>query len=118
MFAAKYICKFDESPRYAPHIVATNELKVNQFMQDLKKTIVRDLKSGRIQGILFAQITERPLDAKQVEKDIQNEEKIRRERLGIEMQRGFRPNFQVGRGQTQFQRPQDMKRKGVPAQQC
>ena len=48
MSVAEYIRKFDELSRYAPHMVATNELKVDQFMQGLRNTIVRDLKSGGI----------------------------------------------------------------------
>ena len=69
MSVAEYIRKFDELSRYAPHMVATNELKVDQFMQGLRKTIVRDLKSGGIRGIPFAQIADRALDAEQAEKD-------------------------------------------------
>ena len=118
MSVAEYIRKFDELSRYAPHMVATNELKVDQFMQGLRKTIVRDLKSGGIRGVPFAQIADRALDAEQAERDVLDEEKIRRERQAREMQRGFRPGFQANRGeQTQFQRPQDMKRRGVPTQQ-
>ncbi|PON33435.1 hypothetical protein PanWU01x14_352840, partial [Parasponia andersonii] len=90
---------------------------VDQFMQGLRKTIVRDLKSGGIRGVPFAQIADRALDVEQAEKDVLNEEKIRRERLAREMQRSFRPGFQGNRGgQTQVQCPQDMKRKGAPTQ--
>ncbi|PON39037.1 hypothetical protein PanWU01x14_307870 [Parasponia andersonii] len=47
----------------------------------------------------------RALDAEQADKDVLDEEKNRRERQAREMQRGFRPGFQVERGQTQFQHP-------------
>ncbi|PON50125.1 hypothetical protein PanWU01x14_225670 [Parasponia andersonii] len=71
-----------------------------------------------IRGVPFAQIADRALDAEQAEKDVLDEEKVKRERLAREMQRGFRPGFQGNRGgQTQIQRPQDMKRKGAPTQQ-
>ena len=53
---------------------------MDQFIQGLKKTIVRDLKSGGIKGVPFTDITERALDAKQVEKDILDEKKAIRER--------------------------------------
>ena len=93
MFVAEYIRKFNELSQYVPHMVATNELKVDQFMQGLRKTIVRDLKSGGIRGIPFAQFADRALDVEQAEKDVLDEEKIRRERQAREMQRGFKPNF-------------------------
>ncbi|PON80486.1 hypothetical protein PanWU01x14_000420, partial [Parasponia andersonii] len=62
-------------------------------------------------------IVDRALDAEQVEKDVLDEEKIRRERLAREMQRSFRPSFQGNRGgHTQVQCPQDMKRRGALTQ--
>ncbi|PON60081.1 hypothetical protein PanWU01x14_155950 [Parasponia andersonii] len=97
---------FDELSRYAPYMVATNELKVDQFMQGLRKTIVRDLKSGGIRGVPFAQIADRALDTEQAEKDVLDEENIRRERQAQDMQRGFRPGFPENRGgQIQVQHP-------------
>ncbi|PON87707.1 hypothetical protein TorRG33x02_165510 [Trema orientale] len=98
MSVAEYICKFNELSRYTLHMVATNELKVDQFMQDLIKTIVRDLKSDGIRGVPFAQIVDRALDTEQEEKDVLDEEKIRRKRQAREMQRGFRLSFQRNRG--------------------
>ena len=65
MSVAEYIHKFDELSRYVPHMVVTNELKVNQFIQGLKKTIVRDLKIGGIKGAPFAEIADRALEAEQ-----------------------------------------------------
>ncbi|PON58389.1 hypothetical protein TorRG33x02_291290, partial [Trema orientale] len=62
-------------------MVTINELKVDQFMQDLRKNIIRDLKSDGIRGVPFAQIAYRALDTEQAEKDILDKEKIRRERL-------------------------------------
>ena len=76
------------------------------------------MKSGGIRGVPFAQSADRALDAEQAERDVLDEEKIRRERQAREMQRGFRPNFRGNRGgQTYIQRPQDIKRKGAQAQQ-
>ena len=56
MSVAEYIRKFDELSRYIPHMVATNELKVDKFIQGLSKTIVRNFKLCGIQGVPFAQI--------------------------------------------------------------
>ena len=67
-------------------MIATNELKVDQFIQGLKKTIVRDLKLGGIKGVPFAEITDRALEAEQAEKDILEDEKAIRERHAIEAQ--------------------------------
>ena len=61
-------------------MVATNELKVDQFIQGLKKTIVRDLKAGGIKGLPFAGIADRALQAEQAEKDILDEKRAIRER--------------------------------------
>ena len=44
-------------------MVTTNELKMDQFIQGLKTTIVRDLKSGGIKEVLFAEIADRVLEA-------------------------------------------------------
>ena len=45
-------------------MVATNELNVDQFIQGLKKTIVRYLKACGIKGVPFAEIAKRALEAK------------------------------------------------------
>ena len=90
-------------------MVATNELKVDQFIQGLKKTIVRDLKVGGIKGVPFFEIVDRALEA---EKDILDEERTIRERQAREAQRNFKPGYQGGRGgQTQVQYLQDVKMK-------
>ena len=59
MSVAKYIHRFDELSRYTPHMVATNELNADKFIQGLKNTIMRDLKSGGIKGVSFAKIMDR-----------------------------------------------------------
>ena len=99
-------------------MVATNELKVDQFIQDLKKTIVRDPKAGGIKGVPFAEIVDRALEAEQAEKDILDEERAIRERQARQAHQNFRPGYQGGiGGQTQVQCPQDAKRKMTPFQQ-
>ena len=81
-------------------MVTTNELKANQFIQGLKQTIVRDLKSGGIKGVPFAEIADRTLVAKQAEKDILDEKKVIRERHAREAQQNFRPGYQGGKRRT------------------
>ena len=78
-------------------MVATNELKVDQFIQGLKKTIVRYLKAGGIKGVPFAEIVDKTLESEQAEKDILDEEKTLRERQAKEAQRNFRLGYQGGR---------------------
>lgn len=80
VFMVDYICKFNELSHYEPHIVATNELKVDQFMQGLRKITVRDLKSGGIKSVPFIEITNMALDAKKVEKETLDEEKVRKKK--------------------------------------
>ena len=75
-------------------MVATNELKVDQLIQGLKKTIMRDLKVGGIKIVSFAGITDRALEAEQAEKDILDEERAIRERQTRKAQRNFRPGYQ------------------------
>ena len=67
MSVAEYIHKFNDLSWYAPHMVVTNELKVDHFIQGLKKIIVRDLKAGGIKGVTFDEISDKALKA---EKDI------------------------------------------------
>ena len=93
MSVTEYIRKFDELSRYAPHMVATNELKVDQFIQGLKKTIVRDLKACGIKSVSFAQITDRAFEAEQAKKDILDGERAIRERQARQAHQNFRPGI-------------------------
>ena len=93
-------------------MVATNELKVDQFIQGLKKTIVRDLKAGGIKGVPYDKIADRALEVEQAEKDILDKEIAIRERQASRAHQNFKPGYQGGRGrQTQIQCPQDAKKK-------
>ena len=94
MSIAKYIHMFDKLSWYAPYMVATKELKVDEFIQGLKKTVMRDLKRGGIKGVPFAEITDRALEAEQAEKDTLDKEKAIRERKANEAQQNFRPGYQ------------------------
>ena len=74
-------------------MVATNELKVDQF----KKTILRYLKEDRIKGVPCTKITDRALEAEQAQNDILDEERATRDRQAREAQQNFRPGYQGGR---------------------
>lgn len=58
----EYICKFDELSQYALHIVATNELKMDHFLQGLRKSILRNLKVGGVKNIPFSKIADKALE--------------------------------------------------------
>ena len=53
MSVCDYIKKFDELSRFAPHIVGTNELKVNKFLKGLKVEIYRDIKMATGKGVPY-----------------------------------------------------------------
>ena len=91
MSVAEYIRRFDELSWYVPHMIATNESKVTQFIQGLRKTIVRDLKLGGIKGVPFFENADKALDVEQPEKDIMDEGRVIRERQARKAQRSFRP---------------------------
>ena len=57
---------------------------MDQFIQGLKRTIVRDLKAGGIKELPFVEIIDKALDAEQAEKDILDEERAIRERQARE----------------------------------
>ena len=66
---------------------------MDQFIQGLKKTIVRDLKAGGIKGVPFTEIDDRTLEAEQAKKDIFDEEKAIRERQARKAKQNFRPSY-------------------------
>ena len=59
MSVSDYIKKFEELSRFAPHMVSTNELKVNQFLQGLKAEIYRDVKISAHKDMLYAEVAEK-----------------------------------------------------------
>ena len=81
-----------------PHMIATNELKVDQFIQGPKKTIARYLKSCGIKCVPFVEIADRALETEQAEKDILDEEWAIRERKAKEAQQNFKFGYQRGKG--------------------
>ena len=67
MSVCDYIKKFDELSRFAPHMVGTNELKVNQFLQGLKAEIYRDIKMSTGKGVPYMEIAEKALETEEAE---------------------------------------------------
>ncbi|PON54677.1 LOW QUALITY PROTEIN: hypothetical protein TorRG33x02_301730, partial [Trema orientale] len=94
------------------------EISQNSLNGSLLSHIYDNSSALHILKLAVNHFSDRALDAEQAEKDVLDEERIRRERQAREMQRGFKLGFQGNRGgQIQIQRSQDIKRKGTPTQQ-
>ena len=61
MSVLEYIRKFDELSRYAPHMVATEDLKNDHFMQGLRKDLAKDLKGVGVRDVSFNDLIDRAL---------------------------------------------------------
>ncbi|MCQ7926296.1 retroviral-like aspartic protease family protein, partial [Salmonella enterica] len=101
MSVTEYTQKFDELSRFAPHMVGTNELKVEHFLQGIQKEILRDLRIGGVKNIPFSEIVSRALIAEQAEAEIREQRKAEKSQLETERQRVLppRPNYHPHRGQ-------------------
>ena len=91
----EYIRKFEELSRYAPHLVTTNELKVEQFVEGLKPEIFRDVTVGESEGISYAKVVEQALKAERAQRKILEEAK-EKEALEKEMKLSLKPNYLQG----------------------
>ena len=60
MSLLEYIRKFDQLSRYAPHMVATEDLKKDNFMQGLCKDLAKDLKVAGVRDASDANKTLKP----------------------------------------------------------
>ena len=92
MSVDEYIRKFEELSRYAPHLVTTNELKVEQFVEGLKPEIFRDVTVGESEGISYAKVVEQALKAERAKRKILEEAK-EKEALEKEMKLSHKPNY-------------------------
>ena len=54
MSVEEYIRKFEELSRYAPHLVCTEKLKIEHFMEGLRPEIYRDIELADIEGATYA----------------------------------------------------------------
>ena len=79
MSVLEYIRKFDELSRYAPHMVATEDLKNDHFMQGLHKNLTKDLKVARVHDASFNDLIDRALVIEQADEE-KKEEKRRNKR--------------------------------------
>ena len=114
MSVCDYIKKFDELSRFAPHMVSTNELKVNQFLQGLKAEIYRDIKMATGKGVPYTEVAEKALEAEEAELKVVKALEIRRNinmaRRNANFGKGTQPGFNSGKrkfsqGQRQRQDP-------------
>ena len=95
MSVDEYIRKFEELSRYAPHLVTTNELKVEQFVEGLKPEIFRDVTVGESEGISYAKVVEQALKAERAQRKILEEAK-EKEALEKEMKLSLKANYPQG----------------------
>ena len=112
----EYIRKFEELSRYAPHLVGTNELKIEQFVEGLKPELFRDVIVSESEGMTFARVVEQALKAERAqrkiaedtrekeakekeakEKEIREKEAKEKEAREKQMKFSFRPNYQPSR---------------------
>ena len=81
MSVDEYIRKFEELSRYAPYLVGTNELKIEQFVEGLRPEIFRDITVNEAEGIIFSRVVELALKAERAQSKIEEAiERSKRER--------------------------------------
>ena len=64
----EYIRKFEELSRYGPHLVGTNELKIEQFVEGLKPELFKDMTVSESEGMTFPKVIERALKAERAKR--------------------------------------------------
>ena len=79
MSVDEYIRKFEELSRYAPHLVGTNELKIEQFVEGLRLEIFRGITVNEAEGITFSRVVEQALKAERAQSKI---EEATKEKIG------------------------------------
>ena len=75
MSVDEYIRKFEELSRYAPHLVGTNELKIEHFVEGLKPELFRDVTVSESEGMTFARVIEQALKAERAQRKITEDTK-------------------------------------------
>ncbi|CAA0833369.1 Unknown protein [Striga hermonthica] len=80
MIIADYIHKFEQLSRFAEHMVSTDYLKTERFLEGLKPELYRDVCMAGIQESNYSQVVERALIAEQAEQKIRKAQEIRRKR--------------------------------------
>ena len=101
----QYIKRFEELSRYAPNLVCTDELKIEQFVEGLRPEIYRDVTVGQSEGPSFSKIVEQALKAERAQKKILEESKAKEAREKEEKEKEakekekkfpFKQNYQQG----------------------
>lgn len=69
----EYIRKFDELSRYARHMVATEDLKKEHFMQGLRKDLAKDLKVAGVCDASFNELIDWALVIEQADEEKKEE---------------------------------------------
>ncbi|CAA0822151.1 Unknown protein [Striga hermonthica] len=72
MTVADYIRKFEQLSRFAEHMVSTDALKIDRFLEGLKPEVYRDVCMAGVHGSTYSQVAERALIAEQAELEIRN----------------------------------------------
>ena len=67
MTVGDYIRKLEQLSRFAMHMISTDALKVERFLEGLRPELYRDVNMAAIQGVTYSQISERALVAEQAE---------------------------------------------------
>ena len=75
MSVLEYIQTFDELSRYAPHMVATEDLKKDHFMQRLRKDLAKDLKVAGVRDASFNDLIDRSLVIEQADEEKKEEKR-------------------------------------------
>ena len=79
MTVGDYIRKFEQLSRFATHMISTDALKVERFLEGLRPELYRDVNMAGIQGVTYSHIAERALVAEQAELIIVRAQEVRRQ---------------------------------------
>ena len=87
----EYIRKFNKLSRYAPHMVATEDLKNDHFIQGLHKDLAKDLKVAGVRDGFFNELIDRALVIEQAYEENKEEKRKNKESMD---QRNFQANHE------------------------
>ena len=96
--------KFEELSRYAPHMVATDELKTQHFLNVINPTIYKDLVVADLDGASFSKVVEKAL-------------KIERAKIAKQKEKEFEAKRQRKFNSSQSANQQDERRKSENSNQ-
>ncbi|XP_022870780.1 uncharacterized protein LOC111390021 [Olea europaea var. sylvestris] len=111
MTVGEYIRKFEQLSRFPTHMINTDALKVERFLEGLRPELYRDVIMVGIQDVSYSQIAERALVAEQAEQRISRAQEARRQFRQGQGQRWPR-NDKKRTFQGQIQKPKFQPREG------